>query len=230
MRDLREDLEYTWRSATRVPSSQDDGRVIMFVSPTTGAGTTSVASSFACLAARRAEKQAWLVDLDLRRNQVFRGFEQRFARDIGRPGRAYDASLRQEPIYAISPRLVDVKQNKLLTAHDIDGLPLLITRFRNERLNAGQKVTLKSSPAWWTTLRKISDWVVVDAPALERSTAAFSLINQVDAIILVAEADQTRAEDVMLARRDLQARGGRVIGAVLNKIGADARFADRFSA
>ncbi len=230
MRDLREDLELTWRTATRLPSSDGAGRIIMFVSPTTGAGTTSMAASFACVAARRAEKQAWLVDLDLKRNQVFRGFEKRFARDIGRPGRAYDASLRQDPIYAISPRLVDAKQNKLLTAHDIDGLLLLITRFRNERLNAGQKVSFKSSPAWWAAVQKISDWVVVDAPALERSSAAISMAAQADAIILVAEADQTRPEDIVLARRDLEARGGRVIGAVLNKIGADARIADRFSA
>lgn len=230
MRDLREDLEPIWRTATRVSTVGDGGRVILFVSAMTGEGTTSVASSFACVAARRSEKQAWLVDLDLRQNPVFRGFEHRFARDIGRPGRAYDASLRQDPIYSVSPHLVDVKQNKLLTAHDIDGLPLLITRFRNERLKAGQKVTLQSSPGWWTAVRKISDWVVVDAPSLERSTAAFSMMDQADAIVLVVEADRTSPELVEMARRDLQARGGHVIGAVLNKVGADARFADRFSA
>lgn len=230
MRDLREDLEPIWRTATRVPTTGDGGRVILFVSAQTGEGTTSMASSFACLAARRSETQAWLVDLDLQQNPVFRGFERRFARDIGRPGRAYDASLRQDPIYSVSPRLVDVKQNKLLTAHDIDGLPLLITRFRNERLNAGQKVRLQSSPAWWSAVRKIADWVVVDAPSLERSIAAFSMIDQADAIILVVEADRTSPEMVDMARRDLLARGGNVIGAVLNKVGGDARFADRVSA
>ncbi|MCR9079192.1 MAG: hypothetical protein NXH78_08835 [Hyphomonadaceae bacterium] len=230
MRDLREDLEPIWRTATRVPTTGEGGRVILFVSAQTGEGTTSVASSFACLAARRSETRAWLVDLDLQQNPVFRGFERRFARDIGRPGRAYDASLRQDPIYSVSPRLVDVKQNKLLTAHDIDGLPLLITRFRNERLNAGQKVKLQASPAWWSAVRKIADWVVVDAPSLERSSAAFSMIDQADAIILVVEADRTSPEMVDMARRDLLARGGNVIGAVLNKVGGDARFADRVSA
>lgn len=230
MRDLREDLESIWRTSARVPSAGDAGRVIMFVSALAGEGTTSVASSFACLAARRAEKQAWLVDLDLARNQVFRGFERRFARDIGRPGRAYDASLRQEPIYSVSPKLADARQNKLLTAHDVEGLPLLITRFRNERLSAGQTVALKSSPGWWSAVRKIADWVIVDAPALERSSAAFSVMDEVDAIVLVVEADRTAPADVDLARQEFEARGGHVIGAVLNKVGSDALLADRLSA
>lgn len=230
MRDLREDLESIWRTAARIPASGAAGRVIMFVSALNGEGNTSVASSFACLAARRAEKQAWLVDLDLKRNQVFRGFENRFARDIGRPGRAYDASLRQAPIYSISPQLADAKQAKLLTAHDVEGLPLLITRFRTERLRAGQTVALKSSPAWWAALRKMADWVIIDAPALERSSAAFTMMDEADAIVLVVEADRTGPADVELARRELEARGGRVIGAVLNKMGGDALLADRISA
>jgi len=161
---------------------------------------------------------------------VFRGFERRFARDIGRPGRAYDASLRQEPIYSVSPKLADAKQNKLLTAHDVEGLPLLITRFRNERLSAGQAAALKSSPDWWSAVRKIADWVIVDAPALEYSSAAFTVMDEVDAIVLVVEADRTAPADVTRARHEFEARGGQVIGAVLNKMGGDALLADRLSA
>ncbi len=230
MRDLREDLEPIWRTATRITTAGEGGRVILFVSALNGEGTTSMAASFACLAARRAERTAWLVDLDLRRNPVFRGFEQRFARDIGRPGRAYDASLRSTPPYQVTPRLADTKQDKLLTAHDVDGLPLLITRFRNERLQAGQKVAFKSSPDWWTAVRKIADWVIVDAPALEQSSAALQVAAVADAVVLVVEADRTSAEDVAHARSDIEAGGGHVIGAVMNRVGADARFADRVTA
>jgi Mrp family chromosome partitioning ATPase len=230
MQDLREDLESIWRTAARIPSAGGAGRVIMFVSALNGEGTTSVASSFACVAARRSEKPAWLVDLDLAQNQVFRNFERRFARDIGRPGRAYDASLRQDPIYAISPQLADVKQNKLLTAHDVEGLPLLITRFRNERLTTGQTVSLRSSPGWWAALRRMTDWVIVDAPSLQRSSAAFGVLDEVDAIVLVVEADRTGPSDVDLARREIEARGGNIIGAVLNKMGHDALLAGRISA
>ena len=55
-------------------------------------------------------------------------------------------------------------------------------------------------------------------------------MDQADAIILVVEADVTRPEDVLFARRDIQARGGRVIGAVMNQVSAVARLADRISA
>lgn len=230
MRDLREDLDPIWRMAYRVPAPEDGAKVIMFVSALSGEGTTSMAASFAAIAARRSDKPAWLVDLDLKHNRAFSGFERRFARDIGQPGRAYDASLRQRPIYSISPRNADAKQDKLLTAHEIEGLPLLVTRFRRERLKTGQIASLRSSPEWWAALRKISSWIIVDAPALDRSAAALTMADQADGIVLVVQADRTTATDLAAAVRGLEAKNGNVLGAVMNKVGGDARFADRFSA
>lgn len=230
MRDLREDLDPVWRASTRLAPISPGARAIMLVSARNGEGTTSMAASFASIAARRADKPAWLVDLDFKRNPALSGFEKGFSGDIGRPGRAYDASLRQSPIYSVTPRIADARQEKLLTAHDIEGLPLLVTRFRNERLQAGQKVQVQSSPNWWQALRKISGWIIVDAPALERSSAAFTIAQQVDGIILVVEADRTSGEDIDSARRELEASGGHVLGTVLNRVGVDAKLADRFSA
>lgn len=230
MRDLREDLDPIWRLAHRVPAPEGDAKVIMFVSALRGEGTTSMAASFASIAARRSDKPAWLVDLDLKRNRAFTGFERRFARDIGKPGRAYDASLRQSPIYAISPRDAAEKQDKLLTAHEIEGLPLLVTRFRRERLQDGQVASLRQSPGWWAALRKISSWIIIDAPALERSAAALTMAAEADGIVLVVQADRTKATDVAAAMRDLEAKQGNVLGAIINKVGSDARLADRFSA
>lgn len=230
MRDLREDLEPTWRALASRPAPDQSGRVIMFASALAGEGSTSMAASFAALAARRSEKPVWLVDLDLMRNGVFAGFEQGFAADIGRPGRAYDASLRQPPMYQLSPSRAETKQDKLLTVHELDGLSLLITRFRTERLAKGQSISLSPSPDWWASLRKIADWIIVDVPALERSTAALKVAAMSDAIVLVVQADRTRAAEVETARLSLHAHGGNVIGAVLNRSGADARFADRYLA
>ena len=79
-------------------------------------------------------------------------------------------------------------------------------------------------------MRKVADWVIVDAPSLEHASAALNVAPMVDAIVLVVEADRTGAVDVANAKNDLEARGGHVIGAVMNRIGADARVADRFSA
>ena len=105
-----------------------------------------------------------------------------------------------------------------------------MTRFRRERLQSGQQVTLKSSPAWWTALRGISGCVIVDAPALDRAAAALTLAKEADGIVLVGEADRTNAIDVAGAMRDLEAKGGSVLGAVMNRGGADAQFADRCTA
>ena len=230
MRDLREDLEPTWRALARGPAPDQGGRVIMFVSALNGEGVTSMAASFAALAARRSEKPVWLLDFDLKRNSVFKGFEQGFASDVGHPGRAYDASLRLSPIYALSPARPDAKQDKLLTAHEIDGLPLMITRFRTERVAKDQSLSLSVSADWMRSLRKMTDWVIMDVPALERAPVALKLAAMTDAIVLVVQADRTRVREVERARHSLASHGGCVVGAVLNQIGADARLAGRFSA
>ena len=230
MRDLREDLEPVWRATARVSAPAAGGRVLMFTSARVGEGVTSLAASFACIAARRSDKPVWMVDLDLRRNPVFQGFQDGFARDVGKPGRAYDASLRQDPIYRITPRVEGARQSKLLTAHDIDGLPLLVTRFRGDRLKAGQKVRTQQAPGWWQALRGISSWSVVDAPALERSSAAMTMASAVDGIVLVVTADQSTAQEIEAARQELEAQNGRVLGVVMNRIRGDAQFADRFGA
>ena len=230
MRDLREDLEPVWRAAARVSAPAPGGRVLMFTSARVGEGVTSLAASFGCIAARRSDKPVWMVDLDLRRNPVFQGFQDGFARDVGKPGRAYDASLREEPIYRIAPRVEGARQSKLLTAHDIDGLPLLVTRFRGDRLKPGQKVRTQQAPGWWQALRGISSWAIVDAPALERSSAATTMASVVDGIILVVTADQTTAAEIDAARQELEAQNGRVLGVVMNRIRGDAQLADRLGA
>ena len=228
MRDLRGDLGNVWRAASRLQAASGGGRSIMFIAARNGEGTTSVAASFALLAGRRSQKSAWLVDLDLRRNPAFQGFETGFAEGVGKPGRAFDASLRQEQIYAVVPRVATNGQDKLLTAHEIEGERLLVTRFRNERLSQGQRVQVRKAPDWWQALRKVADWTVVDAPALERSPAGLAMVGEMDGVVLVVEADRTSAEDVINARREIEAHGGQVIGVVMNRMKADARLIDRF--
>jgi len=50
-----------------------------------------------------------------------------------------------------------------------------------------------------------------------------------DGVFLVVEADSTSAEDVIGARREIEAHGGEVRGIVMNRVGSDARLADRFA-
>lgn len=192
----------------------------MFVGCEPGEGTSSCAASFAVSAARRTEKPAWLVDLDLENNPIFKTFETGNSDFSGRPGRSYDASLRTQPFYTVSGGNAP---EKLLTAHEIEGSKLIITRFRSEHLQANQRVEVTGNPNWWATLRRAAGWIVVDAPPLAHSKAALPVFAHMDGIILVVRADHTSAAAVRNATRLIKARGGTLLGIVMNKVGRDVR-------
>lgn len=233
MKDLRKDLTNIWRSASRL-ATPNKSRAIMFVSARPGVGTTSMAASFALLAAKRAQRSAWLVDLDLRNNNAFKGFQKGFAADVGKPGRMFDASLNTGQIYTVSPQTATkggkiAKGEKLLTVHQIGNEKLMVTRFRNDRLRPAQRVHVHTQPAWWDKVRRAADWIAVDAPSIEQSGAALAVANQMDGIVLIVKADRTSVEDLSALRREVEAHGGNVIGVAMNEIRVDARLADRMS-
>jgi len=225
MRDLRDITGHIERVTTRLEPLMPGARVVMFVSVHEGDGTTSFATSTALSLASTARKAPWIVDLDLQSNSVISAFERSLSRGGYGPGRAFDASLRQPPTYALTPAQED--SGKLLTAHEIEGTNLLVTRFRTEHLEPGQRAHLICEPLWWQALREITEYVIVDAPSLEVSDAALTVADQVDGIFLVVRADETRREEIMDAYENLEAKGGLVLGVAMNHVGADAQFANR---
>ena len=231
MKDLRTDLSNVWRAAARLTTPKGS-RAIMFISARTGDGATSMAASFALLAAKRAKKNAWLIDLDLRANAAFKGFQSGFAHGVGRPGRAYDASLGTDQIYTVFPKTVSsagrpTAQQKLLSVHQIEDERLLVTRFREDRLRPAQRVHVTTQPSWWNKLRGVADWIIVDAPAIERSGAGLAVVSQMDGVVLVVRADETNAEDLTALRREVEIHRGNIIGVAINAVRSDARLADR---
>lgn len=227
MRDLRQDLAGLWREVSGLDPARG-ARTVMFVSARKSEGTSSVAASFALLAASRVARTAWLVDLDIRRNYQYTSFAQGIIKDAGRPGHALDASLGAEQIYTVPGHETDVSYGKLLNAHQIEGQRLLVTRFRGDRLAAGQKVQLRTAPGWWSALRTAADWIVIDAPSLDRTRAGLAFAAQADGVVLVVRADETSAADVAALHQEVEAHGGHVVGLVLNRIRADAMLAARF--
>tara|TARA_R110000782_G_scaffold259419_1_gene349916 strand:+ start:1373 stop:2059 length:687 start_codon:yes stop_codon:yes gene_type:complete len=227
MRDLRPDLATLWSVASRL-RPQQGARTVMFVAARSGEGTSSMAASFALMAAEHAERTAWLVDLALAKNEAYDAFDASFASGVARPGRAYDASLGCAPMYELMPA-TQGGIAKLLTAHPVTGTRLLVTRFRTERLARGQVVRLRSQSGWWQALRRSTDWIIIDAPALDRSDAALDVAREADGVVLVVQAESTGAEEVANAQLAIESRGGYVIGVVLNRMRADARFAGRIA-
>lgn len=226
MRDLRHDLTGLWHLAGSLPADRG-GRVILFIGAHSGEGVSSVAVSFAQLAAAHAARMTWLVDLGIRRNHLYTSYSKGIVKDAGRPMHALDASLGTEQIYSVSGHETDVSYSRLLNAHQIEGQRLLVTRFRSDRLAPGQRVQLRTAPAWWAALRKAADWVVVDTPPAEESRAGLAFVSQADGVVLVVKADVTPATDVAALRRDVEMHGGKVLCVVLNEVGHDARLAGR---
>lgn len=66
-------------------------------------------------------------------------------------------------------------------------------------------------------LARISDVVILDSPAVLASADAAVLAPLADAIILVAGRDQSTERNLALAREQLEAAGGRVLGVVFNR-------------
>ena len=222
MHDVRDQVRNVWRVANRMQGRFAGARSLMFVSARSGEGVTSFAASLAVLASHRADKPVWLVDLDVRRNAAYAGFQDRTFEGLGPPGRPVNASMRQTPVFSVTPSLVSNEDQKLLCGHALNDGRLYVTRFRGEYLHSGQSVNIVSAPDWWQALKGVSDWIIVDTPALERSSAALTVAGQMDAVIIVVEADQTSAQDVSEVRREIEAYGGHVIGLVMNKIQPDA--------
>lgn len=217
MLDLRQELSGLWQGAARL-TPRSGARLVMFMSAHEGEGTSSVAASFALIAAARAARMTWLVDLDLRENPLYTAFSKGKINGAGRPGHPLDASLGTGQIYAVPGTEANPAMRKLLTAHQLEGMRLLVTRFRNERLDAGQRVQMQPASDWWSALRRSADWVVVDAPALSRSPAGLTFAPEMDGVVLVVEADRTTAGEVEGLRAAIEATGAAVIGAVMNRM------------
>lgn len=233
MLDLRADLDNLWRASGRLTSAKG-GKAVMFVAANAGAGTSSVAASFALMAAQRARRATWLVDLDLQDNPLINAFQDKFAHGVGAPGRAYDASLGAMPFFGVSApgqsqMRASLRQGKLLAAHQIEGSRLLVTRFRNEQLAYGQKVQISKQADWWKALRRSADWIVVDAPALEASEDGLHVAAHMDGVVIVVGADKTSTEAVTSLKDEIETAGGHVLGVVMNQVRKDALFADRLA-
>lgn len=233
MRDMREDLGGLWRAASRLPSAAG-GRVCLFLSAHEDEGAADLAASFALMAAARASRPVWLLDLEFRSNSAFHAFEHGFAQDAGKPGKAYDGSLRTDPIYAgmgnLPLRTRGLDPARLLNLHAIENSNLLVSRFRTEALAAGERLRLRAAPAWWQAARQRADWICVAAPPLSQSGAGLMVCREADAVILTVRADATRSDDVALMREEVEARGGRILGVVMTDVRADARLASRLVA
>lgn len=233
MKDLRSDIGDLARSLTRLPS-RDGARMIVVMGADDGVGTSSVAASLALLLAGRSARATWLVDLDLMGNTQFYAFQARAFGSLAPPGRALDASLNTTPFFHVSPQLrtssgQPLKSQKLLSVHQVEPTKLYVSRFRTDQIKQGQKVQVHTSGAYWQPLRTAVDWIIVDGLAHTSSRAGLAVCRHADGVVGVLQADKTKVDQINTLRDEVEAHGGTMLGTVMNRLKADARFASRFS-
>jgi Mrp family chromosome partitioning ATPase len=66
-------------------------------------------------------------------------------------------------------------------------------------------------------LRSTFSHTLLDCPPISDSSEAPFLASQVDGVVLVVEADQTRRDQILRARHVIEMGGGKLVGMVLNK-------------
>ena len=217
--DLSGEMETLLRSLG--PVSPGRGRVVQFMAASSGEGVSTIAREFAFCAAQRGRKPVWLVELDL-----FKGAQQaavaKHSARYGEMGAAAAATPDGSVFFAVEPPVTNedgVRRapSRYLSARPAANGRLWITRFHAEALVAGQSVTVSRWPAYWNALRKHSDYVVIDAPAADRSTAALTLAPLVDVNIMVVAAETGDAREPAALKAAVEQAGGSVAGLVFNR-------------
>lgn len=209
------------------------GRSVMLLSTGRDGHGLSSGIDLAVASALHSDGAVWLLDLDFRGNPAFHRFE---SGEAGmRPGRAFDASLEQAPLYKpVGSRLVatrgGVNPAKLLSLHEIPGLPLMVTRFRTEAVAEGQKLMLSRSPGWWTAARSRTDWIFVTAAPPSEVGASLAFCRDVDGVVLVADGHSATLDEVSALSDEVRAQGGQVLGIMLVNVPGDARLAEHVTA
>lgn len=203
------------------PAPTGQGRVIQFAAARTGAGASTFAREFARAAAAEAGRPVWLMDLELNAAGHAEALKAD-ARRYGGLGEAASASPDGSAFFAVQPALraadgQPVPDGRYLEGRRVGNGRLWVARFRREALRGGQQARLLTSGDYWRTMRRYADWVVLDAPASDRSDAALTAAPFVDATVLVVSADDPDTQAPAALRSAIEQAGGRCAGLVFNR-------------
>lgn len=189
-------------------------RRVQFVAARPGEGTSTLARAFALQVAETATRPVWLIELDLLKGEQQQHFAD--APEIyGRLGDAVRASPDGSMFFTVQPAAHTADDN-FMAAYAVGRSRLYVTRFRRERLEAGQAPRILADGAYWRALAARASYVVVDAPAWARSRVAAAVAPYMDANLLLVSAARRDPAGSSAVRQGVEAAGGRWAGVVVN--------------
>ena len=163
--------------------------VITFIAAQSGEGTTSIAASFAQNLHTDTGKKILLITSDV-------------------------TSLDNRATAGLVEHVISNGDISEIANQGIELLSIAWQTTTNGQLQSGRVL---QDMAFWQKLRRMFDVVVIDAPALQKSSDGIAFARVADATIIIVEAESTRKEVIENLRDTLTAAGAKIAGAVLNK-------------
>jgi len=173
------------------------GRAVVFLAPGPGAGTTSLAWGYARAAAALMSRRVLILDASCTPAATPLTPETPIVTD----------ALVAGPCLAVKPRSGETNA----------AMNVYVSRLNSEDQQGRDVLATVSGPAFWQEIRAPFDEVVIDCPAASRSPVGMAMAPHADAVVLVVEADRTRAPVAEKLLRELRAMDANVVGAVLNR-------------
>jgi protein-tyrosine kinase len=168
---------------------EEPSRTVVLASATPGEGTSTIAQEMAMTAAGHLAKTVMLI---------------RVVNDLPLSPGLEAAAHGRLPIEAVT-KVDPIVATLATTTLSIGGS------------NAGLLFDGDELDRVFAEAAKLARLIIIDAPAILADVAAIALSRKVSGLLMVIEAERTRASVIEQARRAVEVGGGRVLGVVLNK-------------
>ncbi len=194
LRMKREMVQLQQHLASLIPDPQDN--ILQFISSRNQEGVSTIVREFARVLVELKGKSVLLVDGD-------------------------SEKLTQHYTLGIEPKMP--LQQIMNSGGNLDQVitPVMDSRLFLARLfeSKQQAVQLASSASQenlWTHIRKKFDMIVIDAAPIDISDESLGLCAVVDGVVMVVEAEKTRAKVISHLKARIEQSGGNLLGMVFN--------------
>jgi len=177
--------------------ARDSGKVVEFIGPHGGEGTSSIARDFALLMTQRSNRPVLLLDIDIPINSHLEWFSEH-------------TKLIPTAIKVAIP-------HGLLMFHRVGASSLVVTELVLDSTGINPLNDLIIGRQTLDQLRDAFSLIVTDAPPLATSFEGVAFSAHADATVMVVEAEKTRAPVALDLSERLKDMGAQLVGFVFNK-------------